>query len=79
MAPKLKTDGLARKVNRYLRLKADMKRRYEVLDKLEAQILEHMNPGEVAGNGCLVDNFAESNKCFRAHGINRYEIKPVAA
>ena len=75
MATKSQTTGLARKVNRYLRIKASLKQKYEQLDKLEADILRQAKPGERIGNGVIVDNFADKNKVFRSHGLNRYEIQ----
>ena len=78
MSKAIKPVGLARKVNRYLRVQSKIKKQYEVLDDLFEQILPHMKPGDVVGQGVLVDNFADRQKVFRAHGISRYELKLVA-
>ena len=74
-----KPAGLARKVNRYLRVQAKIKEQYAILDEVFDEILPHMKPGDVVGKGILVDNFADRQKVFRAHGISRYELKLVGA
>lgn len=78
MASRRKSNGLARKVNRYLRLNAKVHELYSAMDPLLEEILGQMKPGEVRGKGVLVDNFADKNKVFRAHGISRYELKQAS-
>jgi hypothetical protein len=74
-----KADILARRVNRYLRLQGSLKPIYKRLDDLLVKILKDMKANQVAGNGMLIDNYATENKVYRAHGISRYEIKPIAS
>lgn len=77
MLRKPKPEVLASRVNRYLKLREQIKQLYEKSDKLEAKILPFMKVGQVAGRGVLKDNYAGGNKAFRAHGISRFELVAV--
>ena len=74
-----KADILARRVNRYLRLKENLKPQYEKLDALLAKILPDMKPNQIAGDGILRDNFAKGNTAFKAVKYSQYEIERVKA
>lgn len=72
----------AGKVQRILKLRERGKLCYERADVLfkqlrlklgtGAEILLKDPPGKKA---VIVDNYEKEDKCFRAHGINRYELK----
>ena len=57
---------------------------YKKKDELEAKLLAVVRAGDRIPIGpnkyaVLVDNFAEKNKAFRAHGISRFEFKVEVA
>jgi hypothetical protein len=77
-------ESLTDKVKRYFRVKDSIKRGYARADKLEDEIFKEMSTGESVPlsefeKAVMVDNFAEGNKAFRAHGISRFELKKVKA
>jgi hypothetical protein len=62
-----------------MQLRARGKAAYQEADALLDEIVAGTKPGtaiEVGGpkKVVLVDNFAEKNKVFRAHGIARYDL-----
>lgn len=81
-----KPPTLLRKLRRYLRIKTEISKAYKLLDELEPEILEGLKKKkgqklQIGRKGSqaavLVDNFAEKNKVYRAHGISRYEVQLV--
>jgi len=63
-------------------LKATANALYEKADKCLAKLIEHCKPGdtfEIDGQTYgLVDNFATSNKAWKAAGISRYDFKKLS-
>lgn len=77
-------ESLADKVKRYFRVQDSIKRSYKRSDKLLAELLLEMQPGEAVPFSefekvVLEDNFKNDNKVYRAHGISRFELKKVKA
>lgn len=74
--------SLASKIRRLLKLQTHVKACYKAIDELEAEVISGMRarakPVKMNKSGTkfaeLVDNYAEKNKVFRAHGISRFEI-----
>lgn len=79
------TNSFLRQLRRYLRTKAEIKRLYGVLDSLETEVIQTLlvqrHPVRLSKHsrqGVVVqDNFVDSNKAFRSHGISRFEVKVV--
>jgi len=79
--------SLLAKTRRYLRIQGEISRRYKQLDELEAEVIaglrKRSRPLRMGRNGTqaatVVDNFADKNKAFRAHGISRFEVKLIDA
>lgn len=70
---------LADKMRAHLRARELGKRHYERADRLLEEILCEVDCGRHVKLGdnkvaVVVDNFAEKNKVYRAHGIARYEV-----
>lgn len=84
---------LGRKARRYLLELGKGRAAYDAADQLLGEILKAV-AGRPAGDGAkidlydgkgkpagqceIVDNFAEKNTVFRAHGIKRFELKLTA-
>lgn len=78
-------------VQMFIRTKTQINGLYQQHDALLAEILTRrgrkgrggaaIRPGSVFDvdgvKYTLVDNFADTNKVYRAHGIQRYEIRPL--
>ena len=79
--------SLLGKVRRYVRIQGEISRRYKQLDELEPEVLAGLRKrskplpmGRRSTQAAtVVDNFAEKNKAFRAHGISRFEVKLIDA
>ncbi len=78
--------GLRRKVAKWFRCREKGREQYAAADELLDEIRQSMKPGEVVvipkAKGrkavvSMVDNYAQENKVFRSHGINRFELKTV--
>jgi hypothetical protein len=71
-------------INKVLTLRDKGKAAYKEADELLEQVLERLKPGESVelGEGqraTVIDNFANKNKVFRAHGISRFELEVTRA
>lgn len=70
----------ARKARRILRMRERGKAFFAKSDELMDELIKKHGAGaeirlEQGKKVVIVDNFAEKNKVFRAHGIARYELK----
>jgi hypothetical protein len=79
---KKKAKSLAAKARKLLRARDAGREKYAESDRLLRQMRDAgMKPGDAvvinaAGDKVLLDdNFAASDKVFRAHGISRYELR----
>lgn len=70
----------AEKVTALLRAKELGRRQYAKADRLLEELLKVLTVGEEielqgGKRATLKDNYAGTNKVFRAHGISRYEVE----
>lgn len=75
------------RARKLLRTDEQIKALYEKRDEIEAKLLEKARAGDriPLGNGkfaVLTDNFTDKdgkaiNKCYRAHGISRFQFKVI--
>ena len=72
-----RSEILARRVNRYLRLSEKLKPQYEKLDSLMELILRDMKPNQIAGEGILKNNFAKGNTAWKSTKFSQYQLERV--
>ncbi|HZP33950.1 MAG TPA: hypothetical protein VFB23_11380 [Candidatus Acidoferrales bacterium] len=79
-----KTVDLVEKARQCLRARELGSKHYKRADRLLDEIRKELDPGgeiPLAGGkkAVLKDNFQNTNKVFRSHGISRFELEVVEA
>jgi len=72
-----------KKVRRYVELLDTAKKCYREADGLLQDLLQELEVGEavevdVGKSYAIVDNFADKNKVYKATGVSRFDLAPVA-